>query len=94
MATREAKDLVGLDVIYKDYLGFDRNGKIGWFEQYHAEEYDDEGNAVVWLYIVDEDPEYNTHEFIFNASGDMLKPDIKRLAYADLRLSTEVVIDE
>lgn len=94
MTTREADELVGLDIVYKDYLGYERTGKIGWYEHCSHDEYDDEGNLIVWIYVVDEDPEYNVHEFIFNASADPSKPDVKRLMYADLRLSSEVVIDE
>ena len=91
MALREAKDLIGLDIVYKDYLGYERPGKIGWFEDYNGADNDEE--KVVWLYVVDEDPEYNNKEFIIDI-GTPNNPDVKRLMYADLRLSNEVTIDE
>ena len=85
----EAKDILGLHIYYNDYLGIERTGIIGWFEEYLGDEPDEDGKKTVWLYIVDEDPEYNNKEFVFNAGTDE-KPDIRTLCYAELRLSSEV----
>ena len=88
-----ADNVIGAKIIYEDYLGFERYGSIGWIEQYNGPENDDPDSLVVWVYVVDEDPEYNTHEFITNM-GTFDKPDIRHIMYADLRLSTELRLDE
>ena len=81
--------LVGRDIIYKDYLGYERPGKIGFVEPYEAPS----DEPMVWCYIVDDDPEYNNKQFIFNA-GTQVAQDIRTLYYADLRLNTEIALDE
>jgi hypothetical protein len=85
------KGVLGADIIYKDYLGCERPGKIGFIEPYEGPQ-DDDDKLVVWIYVIDDDPEYNIHEFVFDA-GVQGKPDLKTINYAELRLSSEVVLD-
>ena len=63
-----------------------------WVEPYNGPENNDPDNQIVWIYVSDEDPEYNIHEFIVNM-GTEEKPDIECIMYADMRLSTEVQLD-
>lgn len=91
MQFKEVKDIIGTSVTYKDYLGLEREGKIAWLEEYN-EDYDESEGMIVWLYIVDDDPEHNVHEIVINM-GTEIKPDIRRIMYAELRLSTEVYIN-
>ena len=83
---------LGKSIIYYDYLGYQRYGKIGWMEPYEGDQPDD-GTIISWVYISDDDPEYNVHEFVVNV-GTAKKPDIKHIMYAEIRLSTEVILDE
>lgn len=92
MIGKNAGNVIGTNVSYLDYLGYQRFGKIAWIEPYLGDQ-DDPEKTTVWVYIVDEDPQYNVHEFIVNM-GSLEKPDIKHIMYAELRLSTEVVLDE
>lgn len=87
-----ASDVLGSDIKYKDYLGYERPGKIGWIEPYFGSDSNDPDGQIVWVYVVDDDPDYNVHEFIVNM-GSMEKPDLRTINYAELRLSTEVVLD-
>ena len=88
----EAKDIIGTHIFYKDYLGIERAGIIGWFEDYKGDEPDEDGLKTVWLYVCDEDPEYNTHQIVVDM-GQPGRPDLKTICYADMRLSTEVRLD-
>lgn len=86
-----ANEVIGAKVKYKDYLGKDRFGKIGWIENYIVDQNEKDG-IIVWVYIIDDDPEYNIHEMavnfgIMNADG---KNDIRSFMYAELRLSNEI----
>ena len=89
----EAKDVIGNHVIYYDYLGYERTGIVGFIEPYNAPDDTPGEGSVVWVYIVDDDPDYNVHEFIYNANGNMQCPDLRHLMYAEMRLSTEVILD-
>lgn len=73
------KNLIGAQVIYFDYLGLERSGRIIHVEPYPCEP------DVAYLYIEDEESEFNIHR-------DMVYG--KELVYADIRLSTEVVLDD
>lgn len=86
-------NIIGTNIIYNDYLGLQRYGKIAWIEPYEAPDAVDEDGETVWVYIVDDDPQYNVHEFVVNM-GSVEKPDIRQFMYADVRLSTEVSIDK
>lgn len=88
----EAGNIIGTDVLYKDYLGCERSGKIAWFEPYLGDEPDEDGKRTVWLYIVDSDYDYNVHELVVNMGTNEV-PDIKHIMYAEMRLSTEVCLD-
>lgn len=90
---KDFSNILGTNIIYKDYLGYQRYGKIGWVEPYEGDQDQEDEKQVVWIYVSDEDPEYNVHEFIVNV-GTIDKPDIKHIMYADMRLSTEVYLDE
>lgn len=73
-------NIIGKAVKYYDYVGDERFGSIIAIEPSNF------GEDIVYCYIEDEDPEYNIHnDLIMNGM-------IKR--YAELRLSTEVYIDE
>lgn len=71
--------LVGLHVRYFDYLGLERFGKIVATEPYLSD------HSVAYIYIEDDDPEYNIHQDMVFGNN---------ITYAELRLSTEVNIDE
>ena len=88
-----ANDVIGKSIIYQDYLGMQRYGKIAWVEEYNGPDNDDPEGTVVWVYIIDEDPEYNVHEMIVNFGTDM-QPNVKSFMYAEIRLSTEITLDE
>lgn len=74
-------NVLGTEIIYQDYLGIDHKGIIGWCEPYYGPQ-DDSDKMVVWIYVVDDDPELNIHEF-YTAEN-------KCIMYAEVRLSTEV----
>ena len=71
-------DLIGLHVRYFDYLGLERFGTIIFSEPF---QYDD---SIRYVYIEDEEVEFNIHEDNFN--GNIVK-------YAEIRLTTEVILD-
>ena len=83
--------VIGKAIGYNDYLGNLRSGTIGFIEEYKApQDIDSDGRRTVWVYVVDDDPEYNIHQIIIpDKEGQP-----KTLFYADLRLSTEVFLDE
>lgn len=84
-------EVLGKAIGYNDYLGNLRSGVIGFIEEYKApQEIDSDGKRVVWVYVVDDDPEYNVHQIIIPDKEG--KPAM--LNYADLRLSTEVFLDD
>lgn len=88
-----ANDVIGKSIIYQDYLGIQRYGKIAWIEDYEGPDNDDPEGKVVWVYIIDEDPEYNVHEMVVNFGTDD-KPDVRSFIYGEIRLSTEISLDE
>lgn len=70
---------IGLHVKYYDYLGIDRFGTIVAVEPTNMY-----GSDIFYVYIEDENMDYNIHEDIINGT---------RIKYAELRLSIEVYID-
>lgn len=70
-------EVIGTHVRYFDYLGLERFGIV-----IAAEHYRDD---LAYLYIEDEEPEYNIHEDFVN--GAIVR-------YAEIRLSDQVNIDE
>ena len=73
-------EVIGTHVRYFDYLDAERFGTVVAAEPvlYGATD-------LAWLYIEDEDPEYNIH-------NDMVLGQF--ISYAEIRLSNEVNIDE
>ena len=71
--------VIGKSVKYYDYLDDERFGTIVAIEPYNQNE------GVAYIYISDNEEEYNIHE-------DMIGG--KWVKYAELRLSTEVYLDE
>lgn len=71
-------ELIGRHVIYIDYIGLERSGKIIGVEPYPQD------NEQRYLYIEDDDPEYNIHEDEINGEW---------ISYAELRPSSEVYLD-
>ena len=72
-------DVIGKSVKYYDYLDDERFGTIVAIEPYNQNE------GVVYVYISDNEEEYNFHQDM--VGGKLVK-------YAELRLSTEVYLDE
>lgn len=71
------QEYIGKSVIYYDYLGFERYGRIVAIEP--GQEPD-----TPWLYIADTDEEYNIHADMVNGSN---------IRYAEVRISSDVVLD-
>lgn len=84
----DASNVIGARIIFKDYLGIEHIGSIGWIEPYQGEnppiEYDGE-EIIAWIYIIDENPERNIHTL--NVNGEQIN-------YTEMRLSTEVSLLE
>ena len=76
----EVKSVIGVKVKYLDFLGFQRFGKV-----VRCEPSINLPEDVVYLYIEDDDPDYNTHN---------MTTETGMIYYADIRLSTEVELDE
>lgn len=68
-------NLIGTHVRYFDYLGLERFGVIIASEPYIHD------NTVMYVYIEDEEPEFNIHEDIVNNQS---------IKYADIRLTSEI----
>lgn len=68
--------IIGLHVRYFDILQLERFGTIVYAEPYT--------NDIAYVYIEDEDLEFNIHMDILNG---------KEVRYAEIRLSTEVYLD-
>lgn len=73
-------NIIGKAIKYYDYVGDERFGSIVAIEPSNIED------DVVYCYIEDEDPSYNIYDEL------IIDGMVKR--YAELRLSTEVYIDE
>jgi hypothetical protein len=71
--------LIGLHVRYFDYLDMERFGTVIMSEPYPNDE------SVRYVYIEDDDPEYNIHQDVVLG---------QTILYAEIRLSTEVNVDE
>ena len=70
-------EVIGTHVRYFDYLGLERFGIVIAAEYYRDD--------LAYLYIEDEEPEYNIHEDFVN--GTIVR-------YAEIRMSNQVNIDE
>lgn len=71
--------IIGLHIKYFDYLGLERFGRICYAEPFNM------SPEIVYVYIDDEEPEFNIHE-IMTPSGI--------IKYAEMRTSEEVYLDE
>lgn len=89
----QIKELLGKEIIYEDYLGQKRSGVIGWVEPCKTAEVDENGRFDVWIYIADQDIEYNTKTIIVPMMNNG-KREMTTVCYADIRLSSEVILDE
>lgn len=76
--SRALFNIIGKHVKYFDYVGDERFGTIIAAEPYPMDP------EVAYVYIEDEDPEYNIHEDF--VGGTLIK-------YAEIRPSTEVYPD-
>ena len=76
--TYEVGEIIGLHVKYYDYLDSERFGKVVAVEPY--KDYPD----FAYLYISDEDPQFDIHEDIVN--GQLVR-------YSEIRISDEVYVD-
>ena len=89
LAYDQIKEVIGKAVMYQDYLGIQRFAIIGWLEPYLT----DGSDGVYWLYLIDDDTDYNNKELVVNY-GPPAKPDMRTIMYAEMRLSTEVSLDK
>lgn len=71
--------IIGLHIRYFDYLGLERFGRICYVELSSI------GPETVYVYIDDEEPEFNIHELA--APSGIIK-------YAEIRTNEEVYLDE
>lgn len=76
---KDIRELIGKQVIYYDYLGSERNGRVVGIEPSNNPE-------EPWIYIEDEEVELNIHHEQL-LSGEFV-------VYAELRPSSEVVLDD
>ena len=79
MDNQEIKSLIGKTIKYYDYLDTERFGRIVGIENNHNDP------SAPFIYIEDEEMEYNIHSDIINGS---------QIAYAEIRLSSEVYLVE
>lgn len=75
---KKQKMIMGSHVRYFDYMGFERFGTIVAIEPYPAD------STLAYIYILDEEPEYNVHQDIISGVS---------VVYAELRPSDEVYLD-
>lgn len=73
------ENLIGKSIKYFDYLGSERYGSIAAIEPYP------EDQNQRYIYIEDCDPEFNIHQDCITG---------KNINYAEIRLSSEVYIDD
>lgn len=74
-------NIIGTPVRYFDYIGSERFGRIVAIEPYLL------GPDQVYVYIEDEETEFNIHDIIVDNK-------VIKIKYSELRLSSEVYIDE
>lgn len=79
MAKKKPKSIIGQHVKYFDYLDAEHYGTIVAVEPYPADP------DQVYVYIEDEESEFNIHEDIINGQN---------IKYAEIRPSSEVYIDD
>lgn len=89
----QIKELLGKEIIYEDYLGQQRSGVIAWVEPYKTAEVDENGRFDVWIYVADQDIEYNSKTIVVPIMKDGNR-EMSTVCYADIRLSSEVILDE
>lgn len=83
------QDYIGKTVKYFDFLGLERYGTILTMEPCTVPSNDpvdcDNEDNLFYIYIVDEEPEMNIHDIFINGKYEK---------YAEIRISTEVYLDE
>ena len=79
MDNQKIKSLIGKTVKYYDYLDSERFGRIVAIEDNHN------NPSTPYIYIEDEESEYNIHSDIVNGA---------QIAYAEIRISSEVYLVE
>lgn len=77
-------DKLNMRVLYYDYLGFEHRGTIALTQPCDAPDVDppDEDGAVCYVFIVDDNPEFNDKTYTGNTTT---------LQYAEIRRSDEVI---
>lgn len=73
--------IIGKQILYEDYLGFERSGRIVAIEFTNTTNVD----GIAYIYIEDEDTEFNVHQDVVNG---------QLVTYAELRPSNEVYLDD
>lgn len=72
------ESIIGTRVIYFDYLGCERYGKVVFFEPCSFD------NTIVYLYIEDDEYDENNKSILINNI---------EIRYAEIRLSSDVALD-
>lgn len=78
MDMKDVNELIGKQVTYFDYLGEEHHGSIVAIESCRVSQ--DE----VYIYIDDEEQEFNIHQDVINGV---------QITYAELRPSSEIILD-
>lgn len=78
MELKDPNELIGKQVIYFDYLGEEHHGSIVAIEPCILSQNE------LYIYINDEDQDFNIHQDIVNGV---------QITYAELRPSSEVILD-
>ena len=78
-----SEKVIGLHVTYSDFLGFERYGTIVAVEPITNPVPGEED--CMWIYIEDEDQEYNIHQLLTPAGI---------VWYCELRISNQVILDD
>lgn len=78
MDMKDVNELIGKQVTYFDYLGEEHHGSIVAIESCRI------SKDEVYIYINDEEQEFNIHQDVINGV---------QITYAELRPSSEVILD-
>ena len=78
MDMKDVNELIGKQVTYFDYLGEEHHGSIVAIESCRI------SKDEVYIYINDEEQEFNIHQDVINGV---------QIIYAELRPSSEVILD-
>lgn len=78
MDMKDVNELIGKQVTYFDYLGEEHHGSIVAIESCRI------SKDEVYIYINDEEQEFNIHQDVINGV---------QITYAELRPSSEIILD-